>query len=437
MIVYNMADWGNESRLVITCFKERIFRMEYKKRALEQLTGETFRSFKCVLVTGARQTGKSTMLQKLFPDLPYITLDDSFIMDQANNSPRLFLEMNTAPVIIDEVQKSPGLFPFIKICSDRSQDKGQYCLSGSQPFALMKNVSESLAGRVGILELSPLSLRELSDDPFNRPFVPTLEYLKARSTTAKKPDNLWYLIHRGGYPEAMDPNVNWNTFYSSYVSTYLERDVRNLTAVQNLTEFRRFMVALAARTGEMLNYSNIADEIGKDRTTVRNWVSILEASGIVYILEPFAHTALKRAIKTPKIYFRDTGLAAYLTRWMTPETLSVGAMSGQFFESFVVSEILKSYSNCGIDYRYCVSYYRGKDKTSRGESEIDLIIEENGILYPVEIKKAENVRADQASAFQVLDALDDRKRGNGAIICNSPTVGALRDNLFAVPVHYI
>lgn len=213
-----------------------------------------------------------------------------------------------------------------------------------------------------------------------------MDYVTKRNDTVKVPENIWERIHRGGYPELQDPNIDWGIYFSSYVKTYLERDVRKLSAVQNLNDFRRFMVAAAARTGQMVNYSNIADEIGKDQTTVKAWMSILEASGIIYLLEPYTPSVLKRAIKTPKLYFRDTGLAAYLTRWLTPETLANGAMSGAFFETFVITEILKSYSNRGIDYRYCVSYYRGKDrkkikkdgKVIEVESEIDLIIEENG-----------------------------------------------------------
>lgn len=411
--------------------------MEYKHRALEELVKQTKDTFKCVLVTGARQTGKSTMLKELFRELPYVTLDDDFIKDQAEANPRFFISMNKPPVIIDEIQKAPALFPLVKIECDNTDKKGLFLLSGSQPLAIMKNASESLAGRVGILELSTLSLREISGDSFNRPFIPTTDYLAERKSTAKKPENIWNIIHRGMYPEIQDENINWNTFYSSYISTYLEKDVRALTAVQNLSDFRKFMIAAAARTGEMLNISNIADEIGKDAKTVKNWLSILEASGIVYILEPFANSVLKRAIKTPKLYFRDTGLAAYLTRWLTPEQLANGAMSGQFFETFVVSEILKSYSNAGIDYRYCVSYYRGKDKINGTEGEIDLIIEENGVVYPIEIKKNESVNAGMTAAFRVLDNLPDKKRGTGAVICSCPDVGIVRDNIFSVPVYYI
>ena len=251
------------------------------------------------------------------------------------------------------------------------------------------------------------------------------------------PKNVWEYIHRGGYPGVQDPNVDWQMYFSSYVKTYLERDVRELSAVQDLDAFRKFMIACAARTGEILNYSNIAGEIGKDADTVKRWLSILEASGIIYLLEPYTSSVLKRAIKTPKLYFRDTGLAAYLTRWLTVETLANGAMSGAFFETFVISEIIKSYANRGLDYRYFVSYYRGRDLKSTTESEIDFIIEENGILYPVEIKQSSKPKADMTAAFQLLDTIPEKKRGMGAVVCLCPEPGVLRDNVLALPVRYI
>ena len=409
--------------------------MEYIKRHIEDLVQETHRSFKSLLVTGARQTGKSTLLQSMFPDMRYVAFDDEFIQEQAQENPASFIMLNQPPALYDEVQRAPKLFPQIKIWCDRSEEKGLFCLSGSQPLNLMKNVSESLAGRVGVLELSGLSLREIQNDPFSIPFLPTMEYVTERQKTVHMPASIWEVIHRGSYPALQDPAVNWSIFYSSYITTYLERDVRQLSAVQNLSDFRRFMVAVAARTGQMLNNSNIADEIGKDEKTVRNWMSILEASGIIYILEPYSNSALKRAVKTPKVYFRDTGLAAYLTRWLTPETLANGAMSGAFFETFAVNEILKSYANRGIDYRFCVSYYRGHDKGK--EQEIDLIIEEDGILYPVEIKQADHVKAEQTSAFRVLEMVNEKQRGQGAVICMCPQPGFLRENVMAIPVWYI
>lgn len=419
--------------------------MEYIHRSIEDMILKSEKTFKCLLVTGARQTGKSTLLKHLFPDKKYVSLDDPFIEDQARENPDMFMMINPPPVIYDEVQRTPALFRYIKMKCDESGERGLFCLSGSQPFELMENVSESLSGRVSIIELAGLSMREMSGDTFRKPFIPTLSYIEERNHTAKAPVNIWEVIHRGSYPELQNPDVDWAAFYSSYVKTYLERDVRKLSAVQDLDDFRRFMVAAAARTGQIVNYSNIADDIDKDATTVKRWMSVLEASGIVYLLEPYTASVLKRAVKSPKLYFRDTGLAAYLTRWLTSETLANGAMSGAFFETFVISEILKSYSGRGIDYRYCVSYYRGRDKKKlrrdgkevEVESEIDLIIEENGVLYPIEVKKGANVTADETSAFTILDKIEEKKRGMGAIICMCPQPGILRENILQIPVFYI
>ena len=254
------------------------------------------------------------------------------------------MTLNAPPVTIDEVQRAKELFRYIKIRCDESESKGLFCLSGSQPFHLMQNVSESLSGRIGIVELSGLSMRECMNDPFNRHFLPTLEYAAERGKTLQKPENIWEIIHLGGYPELQNEEKEWSAFYADYVKTYIERDVRELATVQDLGAFRQFLIAAAARTGELLNYSNIASEIGKDVGTVKNWISILEASGIIYLLEPYTSNVLKRAIKSPKLYFRDTGLVCYLTRWLTAENLAYGAMSGAIFETFVVSEILKSFA---------------------------------------------------------------------------------------------
>ena len=419
--------------------------MDYIARIMENKLIEASGSFKAVLLTGARQVGKSTILKKLFPDYRYVSLDDPFLEEQAKTNGGMFLTLNSPPVTLDEVQRAPELFRYIKMACDESTEKGLFLLSGSQQFKLMKDASDSLSGRVCIVELSGLSLREIMSDSFHARFLPTLEFIKERSKSAKAPKNIWEIIHRGSFPELQDKNVNWSDFYASYVKTYLERDVRELSAVHDLDVFRRFMIAAAARTGEILNYSNIASEVGKDVGTIKNWVSILETSGIIYLLEPYTSSVLKRAIKTPKLYFRDTGLASYLTRWLNPEALAYGAMSGHMFETFVISEILKSFSNIGIDYRYCVSYYHGKDKkkvvkngeTVSVESEIDFIIEENGVLYPIEIKQSDRATADETSAFTVLDKIPDKKRGVGAVICMCPQPGALRDNVLQIPVWYI
>ena len=419
--------------------------MKYIHRAIEDIVKESANNFKAVLVTGARQTGKSTLLKHLYPEIKEISFDDPFAEEQAKNNPDMFMMLNEPPVFLDEIQYVPSLFRYIKMSCDKSNDKGLFFLSGSQPFKLMDMVSDSLAGRIAIIEMTPLSLREIMNDEFKTPFLPTLEYIQERNISVKKPDNIWKIIHRGGYPEIQDQNMDWNMYFSSYIKTYLERDVRELAAVQDLDAFRRFMVACAARTGQMLNYANIAEEVGKDANTIKNWVSILEASGIVYILEPFANSALKRVIKTPKKYFRDTGLVAYLTRWLTPDTLANGAMRGEIFETFVISEILKSYSNRGLNYKYFVSYYRGKDKIRKKkngdivqeEAEIDFIIEENGILYPLEIKLNANVTADMTAAFRVLDDLPEKKRGMGAVVCMCSMPGMLRENVLQIPCWYV
>jgi predicted AAA+ superfamily ATPase len=424
-------------------YKEVI--MKYIERALSKKLLQSIRNYKSVLITGSHQVGKSTLLKKLLSTYKYISLNDLFLEQQAKENGSMFMMLNPPPVIIDEIQHAPELFRYIKIKCDETEERGLFCLSGSQQFKLMKNVSETLSGRISIIELNGLSLREIQNDSFSQRFLPTIEYVQERQKTAKAPENIWKIIHRGSYPELQNPEMDWGTYYADYIKTYIERDVRELSAIQDLDSFKRFIIATAARTGEVLNYSNIANAVGKDAATIKNWISILEASGIIYLLEPYANSALKRAIKTPKLYFRDTGLACYLTRWLSAETLAYGAMSGHIFETFVISEILKSFANNGLDYRHFVSYYRGNDKTKTKvngevvmlEGEIDLIIEENGICYPIEIKQNSNVTAAETSAFQVLDKLENKKRGMGAIICNCPQPGMLRENILQLPAWYI
>lgn len=420
-------------------------RMTYISRTMENRLKMYSETYKAILVTGARQVGKSTLLKKVFPERRYISLDDPYMEDQAKQNGDMFLMLNPPPVTIDEVQRAKELFRYIKMKCDETDERGLYCLSGSQPFHLMADVSESLSGRIGIIELSGLSLRELTGDSYDKHFLPTVQYVKERQQSVVTPENIWEIIHRGSYPELIDSRKEWAAFYADYVRTYLERDVRELAAVQDLNAFRKFMIAAAARTGSVVNYSNIASEVGKDADTVKRWISVLEASGIIYLLEPYTSNVLKRAIKSPKLYFRDTGLACYLTRWLTAETLAYGAMNGAMFETFAISEILKSFANEGMDYRYMVSYYRSKDRMKTGknenrtetESEIDFIIEQDGILYPVEIKMNSKVTADMTAAFQVLDRIPDKKRGMGGIVCTCPQPGMVRENVLQIPVWYI
>ena len=410
--------------------------MAYIPRAISDILKSRVKNSKCTLVVGARQVGKSTLVKREFPEFNRSNFDDRLTRVQAKEEPKLFFLNNPCPLFIDEVQKESSILEEIKLKVDDSDERGQFILSGSQKLELMKGVSESLAGRVSVYELSGLSLRELHQICFNRPFVPKEEYIKAREKELKDYDNIWEIIHRGSYPELYDIERDWQEFYSSYVATYLERDIHELIAADSIT-FTKFLTAVAARTGEMLNYKNIAGDVGVSEPTIKNWISILERTGIVFLLQAYSAGALNRAIKTPKLYFRDTGLACYLTRWLTADALKNSAVAGNIFETFVVSEILKSYSNAGKDYRFNIFYYRGKDKNASGENEIDLIIEEDGILYPVEIKMSGNPKASMGATNQVLDKIPDKKRGMGIILCLIDKKTYLRENLLALPIAYV
>lgn len=410
--------------------------MAYIERAITSVLKNRVSSSKCLLLTGARQVGKSTIIKHVFPEYNRADFDDRLTRLQAREEPKLFFMNNPRPLFIDEVQKENSILEEIKLIVDNSDARGDFILSGSAKLELMKGISESLAGRVSVMELSGLSIREIKGIAFNRHFIPTNDYLDDREKYIKPYADIWEIIHKGSYPEVYDVERDWQDFYSSYVATYLERDINELIAADSLT-FTKFMTSVAARTGEMLNYANIASEVGVSEPTIKSWISILERTGIVYILQPYSASALSRAIRSPKIYFRDTGLACYLTRWLTAEALKNSAVAGNMFETFVVSEILKTYSNEGKDYKFSIFYYRGKDKRASGENEIDLIIEENGILYPVEIKMTGNPKAAMGGTNQVLDKIPDKKRGMGVILCLIDKKTYLRENLIALPVEYI
>lgn len=410
--------------------------MAYIQRAISNILKSRVKTSKCTLIVGARQVGKSTLVRHEFPEYHRTNFDDRLTRLQAKEEPKLFFINNPRPLFIDEVQKEGSIMEEIKQIVDESEERGQFILSGSQKLELMKDASESLAGRVSVYELCGLSLREIYQIGFNKHFVPTDEYIKERERELKSYENIWDVIHKGSYPELYDVDRDWQEFYSSYVSTYLERDINELISIDGTT-FTKFLTAVAARTGEMLNYANIAGEIGISEPTVKKWISILERTGIIFLLQPYSSSALNRAIKTPKIYFRDTGLACYLTRWLTADALKNSAVAGNMFETFVVSEILKSYSNEGKDYRFQIFYYRGKDRSASGENEIDLIIEEDGVLYPVEIKMSGNPKASMGATNQVLDKIPDKKRGMGIILCLIDKKTYLRENLVALPINYI
>ncbi|MBQ7276861.1 MAG: ATP-binding protein [Bacilli bacterium] len=420
--------------------------MAYINRALEKVLVRRFESAKAVALTGARQVGKTTLTKHVYPNVKRINLKNVTLYNSAKEDPQGFLESFNYPLFIDEIQRVPELIDAAKVILDDVSTRGNYIFSGSQKWELMKGLSESLAGIVSIMELTPLSLREIYDIKFNDAFIPTKDYISKREKEIVKYDNLWKIIHRGGYPELYESDLReWEDYYSSYVSTYIERDVYEITKVRDFNTFYKFMVSVAARTGNMLDYNNIAKDVEISIETVRLWISILEKTDIIFLLEPYYNSHLNRAIKTPKVYFRDTGLAAYLTSWLTKETLENGTMNGAFFETFVINEIIKSYINSGREYKNKIYYYRGKDKIKKKvngeiyeeENEIDFIIEENGTLYPIEIKKTTNPKSDMASAFDVLDKDIAKKRGEGVIICRCEYKLKLRDNLFALPIEYI
>ena len=410
--------------------------MAYIERAITPVLKKRVASSKCSLIIGARQVGKSTLIKHEFTEYNRANFDDKLTRLQAREEPKLFFLNNPCPLFIDEVQKENEILEEIKKIVDESDERGLFILSGSQKLELMKGMSESLAGRVAISELSGLSMREIYGVPFNRHFIPTDSYIKEREKEIKSYQDLWNIIHKGSYPELYDVERDWQEYYSSYVSTYLERDINELISADSIT-FTKFLTAIAARTGEILNYTNLASETGVSEPTIKNWVSILERTGIVYLLQPYSASALKRAIKAPKIYFRDTGLACYLTRWLTADALKCSAVAGNMFETFVVSEILKSYTNEGKDYRFNIFYYRGKDKSASGENEIDMVIEEDGVLYPIEIKMSGNPKANMGAANLVLDKVDGKIRGLGVILCLVEKKTYLRENLVALPIEYI
>ena len=410
--------------------------MAYIRRAFTETLKNRVQYSKCTLVIGARQVGKSTLIRHEFADYNRANFDDYLTRLQAKEEPKLFFLNNPSPLFIDEVQKEPAILEEIKRIVDESNDRGMFILSGSQKLTLMKGVSESLAGRVSVCELNGLSLREIHHVSFNRHFIPTDEYIKAREKQLVSYDQIWEIIHKGSYPELYDIPRDWQDFYASYLATYIERDIHELISADSIT-FTKFLTAVAARTGEILNYANIAGDVGVSEPTVKTWLSILERTGIVYLLQPYSASVLTRAIKAPKVYFKDTGLACYLSRWLSADALKNSAVAGNMFETFIVSEILKSYTNEGKDYRSQIFYYRGKDKKASIENEIDLIIEENGIIYPVEIKMTGNPKVSMASANTVLDRIPDKKRGNGIILCLIDRTTYLRENLIALPSTYI
>lgn len=408
----------------------------YVRRHAEPAVEQLSNMFGAILVAGPRQVGKTTMLKKITQniDLNYVTMDDLILRVSAKEESGTFFKDNPPPVFVDEIQKAPELFTQMKMLIDRDHKKGQFFLCGSQQFQMMKNVSESLAGRIGLITLLGFSMREIYGVSFDTPFLPTDEYFAGRrKQLAEIPyEKVWHMIHRGSMPELYEnPDFDWQMFYGAYVRTYIERDVRDLSEIGDTVKFIKFMTAAAASTGQLLNLASLARDVGISQPTAERWMSILVASNLVYLLRPYSNNIIKRAVKTPKLYFLDTGLAAYLTRWNTVDVLKHGAMAGAFFESFVISEIIKSYYNKGI-LDPPIYFYRDKDM-----NEIDLIIEDGGVLYPLEIKKHADPQKKDMDAFLLIDKIPGVKRGQGGEICLYDNLVTLHGRDRAIPVGYL
>ena len=403
----------------------------YIHRTLERHFRRASGHFPVMLVTGARQVGKTTFLREISgEERRYISLDDPLILELARRDPALFMQRYPGPLLIDEIQYAPGLLPFIKMAVDENRRPGHFWLTGSQQFHLMNQVSESLAGRIGIVQLLGLSRREQDGSGADLgPFLPTPEALAPRFADALDlplPD-LYARIWRGSYPAlAADPGLDRDLYYSSYVQTYLQRDVRDLARVGDETAFLRFVRASAARTAQLLNLADLARDAGVAPNTAKSWLSILEASGIVRLLEPYHTNVTKRLVKTPKLYFLDTGLAAWLTEWTSPATLEAGAAAGAILETWIFSELLKSWWHHGR--RAPFYFYRDKD-----QKEIDLLIVQDDVIHPLEFKKSASPKRDAARNFRTLAKLD-RSVGPGGVICLVGSSLPLGDGVVTIPV---
>ena len=411
-------------------------RFMYIPRHMERIVTELTQQYPAIMIVGPRQVGKTTMLEHLMSEegrgRKKVTLDDLAERELAKTDPKMFFQLHKPPLLIDEVQYAPELFPYIKMMVDERKQPGDFWLTGSQLFKMMEGVQESLAGRVALLHLSPLSQSEILGCSENVPFQIDLDVLSLRQEQVSPCDTpaMFQRIYRGGMPALVTGKYDSaNIFYSSYIDTYMERDVRRLSSGIDSLKFLRFLRASAARTGQQVNSKGIADDAEIDQATAKSWLHILETLGIVFLLQPYSNNVLKRTVSTPKLYFYDTGLVCYLTRWTSAETAMEGAMNGALLENYAVAEVVKSYQNSGLEpFLY---YYRDADA-----KEIDLLLERDGKLFPVEIKKMATPPKKLTKVFDLIDK-SPLQRGTGAVLCMADKLGAFdRDNLI-VPITLI
>ena len=408
--------------------------MAYLHRTIEHKIIDVSKEYSCVILIGPRQVGKSTVFRHLMEGTPRkeVTLDDLTERRLAKDDPELFLEMHPAPVLIDEIQYAPELFSYIKMKVDNGAAPGAYWLTGSQSFRLMTLAQESLAGRAAILHLSALSQAELYGDGISSPFTPDHTLLNERATHQRNAtaQEIFERVWLGGLPGYRSGRyTDRDVFFGSYVQTYIDRDVSDVIGGVDKLLYADFIRAVACRTGQMLNVHDVAMDIGVSDDTAKRWLAVLEKSGVIFYLRPFSNNLLKRTVKTPKLYFFDTGLVAYLTRYPSPEVLMNGAINGAILENYIVSEVVKTYRNQAKE--CLLHYYRDKDA-----NEIDLVMEEGGALHPIEIKKTSNPGSELTGAFKLLEKAS-LPRGTGAIICLKETLSAINRQDLIIPAWMI
>ena len=418
--------------------------MNYIERIAEKQILNLAKQFPVVMITGPRQVGKTTLLTKVIEktkeNITFVSFDNITLRTMAKKDPELFLETYKPPLAIDEFQYVPNLLSYIKLEVDKQRYEslnsnkncnGLYYLTGSQVFHTMKNISETLAGRVGILDLYGLSTREI-DKKTNDIFLPDINQLKKIEKGKRREVlNLYKRIWKGSYPDIwIQSNIDIETYYDGYIRTYIERDIRDLVLIKDELKFIHFITAIAVRTAQELNYTSICEDVGISLPTAKEWMSHLVNTHLVYLLQPFSTKAANRMIKRPKVYFMDTGLACYLARYKDEKTLESSAFNGAIFETYVVSEIIKSYANNGYNPKRYLSFYRDKN-----QKEIDLIIEYNNKIYPIEIKKNKNPGIDATKNFSVLNRLDNVQKG--VILCMCEEIEPIDRNYYKVPIDYI
>lgn len=415
----------------------------YINRALEKQILDASKEFACITIYGARQTGKSTMVRHLFSEtFDYVTFDDLSIRDYALKDPKGFLDFYKFPLVIDEIQKVPSLLSYIKIIIDKykeeclKEDKPirlLYILTGSNQFELQEAISESLAGRTAVFNMTSFSFAEkylYQEQSYFNPKIEVLLQKERKYHKHRSRKEIFDDIFNGGMPEYVLNNINRDRYYNSYVTTYIEKDVKKVISVSKETTFLSFMEYVALRTANQIDYADISRNIGIDSRTVKEWLSILETSGIIKLLQPYMSNISDRIIKKPKIYFLDTGLCSYLAHIPTAEILEKSAFSGAFYETYVISEIIKSYYNCSKDYKREIYYYRDKE-----QKEVDLIIETFEGIYPIEIKKGIN-SVSMKKNFRFLQKYNKRIL-NGLIIDSCERIMPLNDEIYYCPISLI